>query len=163
MQAAPCRCRRPHVQRFQVTYRSITMSKVHRLLGALCLMTLGACATNPNEPPKAAQGVYFVSPADGATVSSPFKVVFGLKGMEIKPAGAVVAGTGHHHLIINADPPAQGNVIPADPTHLHFGKGQTEAEVKLDPGTYRLTMQFADGYHASYGKEMSASIKVTVK
>jgi hypothetical protein len=139
------------------------MSKVHRLLGTLCLMALSACATNPNEPPKGDKGVYFVSPADGSTVSSPVKVVFGVKGMEIKPAGVVVAGTGHHHLIINADPPAQGIVIPADATHLHFGKGQTEAEVKLEPGTYRLTMQFADGYHASYGKEMSASIKVTVK
>ena len=47
--------------------------------------------------------------------------------------------------------------------HIHFGKGQTEAMVKLTPGNYKITMQFADGYHLSYGKDMSATMMVTVK
>jgi len=46
---------------------------------------------------------------------------------------------------------------------VHFGKGQTEAEVKLPPGNYKLTMQFADGFHLSYGKDMSATINIAVK
>ena len=29
-----------------------------------------------------------------------------------------------------------GTVVPADERHIHFGKGQTEAELKLKPGTY---------------------------
>lgn len=122
-----------------------------------------AWAQGANQPPSAAQGVYFIAPADGATVEGPMKVQFGVKGMTVKPAGEIVEGTGHHHLLINVEGPAKGQTIPADAQHLHFGKGQTETELKLAPGTYRLKMQFADGYHASYGPDMSATITVTVK
>ena len=110
-----------------------------------------------------AQSVSFVEPADGATVSSPFKVKFAVSGMEVKPAGDMSANTGHHHLLINADPVKAGESVPADEHHLHFGKGQTETEVKLAPGDYTLTMQFANGAHQSYGPAMSKTIKVTVK
>ena len=131
---------------------------------AVLAALLAACASapNPNMAP-AAKGVYFIAPADGATVTSPFMVKFGLKGMEIKPAGEQVAGTGHHHLLINRESLAPGQIIPVDDVHIHFGKGQTETEVKLAPGTYKLTMQFADGFHLSYGKDMSATLMVTVK
>jgi len=110
-----------------------------------------------------AQSVSFVEPADGATVSSPFKVKFAVSGMDVKPAGDMAANTGHHHLFINATSIKTGEVIPVDETHLHFGKGQTETEVKLPPGTYKLTMQFANGLHQSYGEAMSKTITVTVK
>lgn len=110
-----------------------------------------------------AQSVAFVEPADGATVSSPFKVKFAVTGMDVKPAGDMTAGSGHHHLMINLEALKVGEAIPFDDTHLHFGKGQTEAEVKLAPGTYVLTMQFANGAHQSYGPGLSNSIKVTVK
>ena len=110
-----------------------------------------------------AQSVSFVEPANGATVSSPFKVKFAVTGMEVKPAGDMTANTGHHHLLINAGSIKAGELIPADATHIHFGKGQTETEVKLPPGDYILTMQFANGLHQSYGPGMSKEIKVTVK
>jgi hypothetical protein len=111
----------------------------------------------------AEQSVSFVEPADGATVTSPFKVKFGVTGMDIKPVGDMSANTGHHHLLINADGVKAGDVVPTDEKHMHFGKGQTETEVKLAPGTYTLTLQFANGAHQSYGAPMSKSIKVTVK
>ena len=110
-----------------------------------------------------AQSVSFLGPVDGATVSSPFKVQFAINGMEVKPAGVMDANTGHHHLLINGAPMKAGESIPFDDKHLHFGKGQTEAEVKLPPGDYTLTMQFANGAHQSYGAPLSKSIKVTVK
>jgi hypothetical protein len=110
-----------------------------------------------------AQSVSFLEPADGARVASPFKVRFAVNGMEVKPAGEMAANTGHHHLLINADPVKAGESVPFDDKHLHFGKGQTEAEVKLPPGSYVLSMQFANGAHQSYGAPMSKSIKVTVK
>ena len=109
------------------------------------------------------QSVSFLEPADGATVTSPFKVKFAVKGMEVRPAGDMASNTGHHHLLINADNVKAGDVVPTDEHHLHFGKGQTDAEVKLAPGSYVLTMQFANGAHQSYGAPMSKSIKVTVK
>lgn len=111
----------------------------------------------------ATQAVKIVEPADGATVSSPFKVKFGVEGMEVKPAGDMSANTGHHHLLINAGAIKAGDPLPFDATHLHFGKGQTETEVQLPPGSYTLTLQFANGAHQSYGPELSNSIKVTVK
>jgi hypothetical protein len=111
----------------------------------------------------AQQSVSFVEPADGATVTSPVKVKFAVTGMEVKPAGDMTANTGHHHLLINAAPVKAGEVVPADETHIHFGKGQTETEVKLAPGTYVLSMQFANGLHQSYGPGMAKDIKITVK
>ena len=42
--------------------------------------------------------VYIVSPSNGDVVSNPVKVVFGLSGMGVAPAGANIANTGHHHL-----------------------------------------------------------------
>ena len=112
--------------------------------------------------PEAAARVFFDSPADGATVTSPFTVKFGVEGMALDPAGEIKAGSGHHHLIINGSVIAEGTVVPADETHIHYGKAQTEAEIELAPGDYTLTMQFANGAHESYGEPMSAQIKVSV-
>ena len=108
------------------------------------------------------QRAFFVEPKDGAEVRSPFKVVMGVEGMTIKASGGVVAGTGHHHILINQGPMRGGKVIPTDKTHLHYGKGQTEASIELPPGDYTLTMQFADGLHRSFGKKMAHTIKIKV-
>ena len=141
-------------------YRSLIVATA-----ASAALWLGACAspTDPNRAPASGAGVYFVEPANGAVVSSPFKVRFGIQGMEVKPAGDQVAGQGHHHLLINLASQPKGEIIPIDDTHIHFGKAQTETDLKLPPGTYKLTMQFADGFHLSYGKDMAATITVTVK
>ena len=142
---------------------SAVLLAVSVLLGGCAMVSNPGADMNPNAAPASGSGVYFMEPVEGATVTSPFKVRFGLKGMEIKPAGAQLAGSGHHHLLINLDSVAPGPIIPADDVHIHLGKGQTETEVKLPPGTYKLTLQFADGLHSSYGKEMSRSLKVTVR
>ena len=107
-------------------------------------------------------GVWFIEPKDGAQVTSPVKVVMGMKGMTIKASGKVVKGTGHHHIIINGGPMRKGLVIPTDDMHPHYGKGQTEASLKLAPGDYKLTMQFADGLHRSFGKRWAATISIKV-
>jgi Domain of unknown function (DUF4399) len=132
----------------------ITASAV--ALSACGLFGGSSTAPNPNSPPAGEKGVYFMEPADGATVTSPFKVKFGVKGMEIKPAGEQITGTGHHHLLINLDSKPAGEIIPFDEKHMHFGKGQTEAEVKLPPGNYKLTMQLADRLHGKKPLEEAA-------
>ena len=108
------------------------------------------------------QRVFFIEPKDGAEVTSPVKVVMGVEGMTIKPSGGVVAGTGHHHVLVNQGAMRGGKVIPTDKTHVHFGKGQTEASLELAPGDYTLTMQFADGLHRSFGKKMAHTVKIKV-
>ncbi|QGZ38714.1 uncharacterized protein DUF4399 [Pseudoduganella flava] len=105
----------------------------------------------------------FVEPKDGATVRSPFRVKLAVVGMEVAKAGAVVPNSGHHVLIINGDAVPEGQPIPADPTHLHWGKGQTEQKIRLPAGQYKLTAQFANGAHQSYGPAVSQTITVTVK
>ena len=110
-----------------------------------------------------ARAVMIVEPADGATVSSPFKVRFGVRGMAVAPAGEVLADIGHHHLLINLDAVPAGESVPFTDRHMHFGKGQTETEVTLPPGSYKLTAQFANGAHQSYGKPMSQTIAVIVR
>ena len=70
---------------------------------------------------------------------------------------------GHHHLLIDAGPMQKGLVIPVNEKSLHFGKAQTEADVKLPPGDHTLTLQFGDGAHQSFGPEMSQTIKIHVK
>jgi hypothetical protein len=107
--------------------------------------------------------VFFVEPADGATVKSPLKVSFGVKGMTVKPAGTLEEGTGHHHLIVGPAGIEPGQAVPKDETHIHYGAGQTEAEVELAAGKHKLTMQFADGNHLSYGPALSTTITVTVE
>ena len=127
---------------------------------AATLLVLTGCSQMQSTP---AKSVYFVAPLDGETVTSPFKVVFGVKGMAVEPAGEIKPDSGHHHLLINLDAMKAGDAIPVDDVHLHFGKAQTETEVKLPPGAYKLTLQYANGAHISYGPPMSATIRVNVK
>lgn len=108
-------------------------------------------------------GVMFLEPVDGATVPSEFTVKMGVEGMKVSPAGQLIEGTGHHHLIVDGEAIPKGTVVPADASHLHFGKGQAETTLKLPPGKHTLTLQFADGAHKSYGPEMSTTIAIEVK
>jgi len=108
------------------------------------------------------QGVFFVNLEDGDVVTSPVKVEMGVKGMEVEPAGEAHKNKGHHHLLIDHPFTPSEEVIPADSTHFHFGKGQVETEVALTPGEHTLTLQFANGFHQSYGEKMSKSITVQV-
>jgi len=108
--------------------------------------------------------VYFKNLKDGETVKSPFKVEMGIDGLKLDTAGAIIAGSGHHHLLIDAgDSIPAGLAVPKDATHLHFGKAQSSTDVTLPAGKHVLTLQFADGIHRSYGSKLATTITVTVK
>lgn len=121
-----------------------------------------AVKSQPVAIPEGAK-VFFTNLEDGQTVTSPLKVEFGLEGMEVEAAGELNEGKGHHHIIINGSALDMGTVVPADSLNIHFGKGQLETELDLPKGEHTLTMQFADGYHQSYGQQMSATITVVVE
>lgn len=120
------------------------------------LLSLGAMAAH-------AEGVSFVEPKDGATVTDPAHLKFAVDGMRVAPAGDMTEGTGHHHVLIDGKPLPKGEVVPANDHSIHYGKGQTEADIKLPPGDHTLTLQFADGAHRSYGPQWSQTITVHVK
>ncbi len=111
--------------------------------------------------------VYFIAPRDGEIVRNPFTVRFGLMGMGVAPAGVEQEKTGHHHLLIDTDPP-QGEdlryALPEDEQHRHFGGGQTEVTLSLKPGKHTLQLMLADHMHVPHDPPLlSKKITITVK
>lgn len=145
-----------------------------RLFLAAVIAALGATqAAQAGETPAPADAkVYFVNLKDGDTVKSPVKVVFGLSGMGVAPAGIEKAKTGHHHLFVNRPALGKGEDgaeeydfnIPADENHIHFGGGQTETTLKLKPGKNTLQLVLGDQNHIPHKKPIvSPVITITVK
>ena len=130
---------------------------------ALVLAATLAWAEERTPSPAGAE-VYIISPKDGATVSSPFVVQFGLKGMGVAPAGVKFENTGHHHLLIDSDPPTDINApLTADDRLIHFGKGQTQATVTLPPGKHTLQLLLGDQDHRAHDPPVfSRKITITV-
>jgi Domain of unknown function (DUF4399) len=108
--------------------------------------------------------VYIISPRNGASVHNPVRVQFGLKGMGIAPAGVKFENTGHHHLLIDTDAPADmSKPLPATDKILHFGKGQTETILTLTPGKHTLQLLLGDAYHIPHDPPViSKKITITV-
>jgi hypothetical protein len=135
-----------------------------RVAAMFSLVALAAVAFAARTPaPKGAE-VYFITPKDGETVTSPVTVRFGLKGMGIAPAGMQAPDTGHHHLLVNASLADMDKPIPKDEKHVHFGGGQTEASVKLPPGTHKLQLLVGDHLHIPHNPPVASKvITVSVK
>jgi hypothetical protein len=140
-----------------------TVSRRLALAACLSVFSFAAAAAElPTAPPGAE--VYFISPMNGDHVAGKFVVRFGLRGMGVAPAGVDLPDTGHHHLLINADPlPDLTQALPASAQVLHFGKGQTETELELPPGTYTLQLVLGNALHIPFSPPvMSGTIKITV-
>jgi hypothetical protein len=131
-------------------------------LGPLVAGSLALAQERTPSPPGAE--VYIISPKDGATVHNPVLVQFGLKGMGVAPAGVKFDNTGHHHLLIDTDPPEDlSTPLPATDKIVHFGKGQTETTVTLKPGKHTLQLLLADMSHVPHQPPViSKKITVTV-
>lgn len=145
----------------QLSFKNRTLMTV-AILGASIAGL--AVAQGKRTPSPAGAEVYFIAPQDGATVSSPVTVKFGLKGMGIAPAGITFDNTGHHHLIVDADLPPLDAPVPTDAQHVHFGKGQTETTLELKPGKHTLQLLLGDFAHTPHDPVVaSKKITITVK
>ncbi len=120
-------------------------------------------ADMPKSSSPAGARVYIIEPADGAVVSSPVTVKFGLSGMGVAPAGVDKENTGHHHLLVDVkalpkmDQPMGKNV-------KHFGGGQTETTLTLAPGKHTLQLILGDKFHIPHNPPViSKKITITVK
>jgi len=121
----------------------------------------GAAPVQRTPAPEGAE-VYFIEPTDGATVPQTFTVKFGLKNMGVAPAGTDKPATGHHHLLIDQDIPPLDQPMGGD--IMHFGGGQTEAQVTLDPGSHTLQLLVGDMNHVPHDPPVhSEKITVTVE
>ncbi|SFM49500.1 DUF4399 domain-containing protein [Methylobacterium pseudosasicola] len=114
-------------------------------------------------PSPAAAAVYFVDVKNGSTLPPKTTIHFGLRNMGVAPAGSDRPNSGHHHLLIDTPMPSADRPIPNDFNHMHFGAGQTEAEIDLAPGEHTLQLLLADKDHIPHSPPVASEvIKVRV-
>tara|TARA_B100000902_G_C26749425_1_gene640155 strand:- start:134 stop:550 length:417 start_codon:yes stop_codon:yes gene_type:complete len=108
--------------------------------------------------------LFFITPKNGDKVTSPIKIMFGIDGMQIVPAGINKPMSGHHHLLINIkNLPNMKMPIPADKNHLHFGKGQTQVLLHLPKGDHTLQLLLGNHLHIPHTNPLlSEKISITV-
>jgi hypothetical protein len=141
-------------------HKEARMKKIFVLTAIPIFLTtfIAACAM-PAQP-----NVHFTEPQNGATISNPVKLKWAAQNFRVEPAGAVNAGAGHLHVMVNTPCVAAGQVVPHDDAYKHFGKAQMEAELTLPPGQHTLCLQAADGAHvALVGAGMTQQISIVVK
>ncbi|MEQ9694258.1 DUF4399 domain-containing protein [Shimia sp. SDUM112013] len=143
-----------------------------RKLVLIAAMACAGWAHAGETPAPDGASVYFINLENGATVSGPVTVQFGLTGMGVAPAGVEKDNTGHHHLFLNRPPLGQGpddaeileNGIPTDDNHKHFGGGQTEVQLDLPAGQHSLQLVLGDQYHVPHNPPVvSEVIVITVE
>ncbi|MFM7658116.1 MAG: DUF4399 domain-containing protein [Burkholderiaceae bacterium] len=130
------------------------MKRLHQLSIGIVFSLFAVCAN--------AQSVDFIEPRDGDTLPTTFTHKFKVEGMPLAPSSDKRQGVGHFHVLIDARDIEPGYVIPNDNQHKHFDKGQTESLMFLQPGKYKLTLQFGDSAHRSYGEKLRKTINITV-
>ena len=133
-------------------------------LAAILLAGVVAAQVTKTKSPDGAK-VYIIAPKNGDTVTSPFTVQFGLKGMGVAPAGVTQANTGHHHLLVDVTQmPDMNAPLPNNENIRHFGAGQTETDLTLPAGTHTLQLVLGDYLHTPHDKPVvSEKITITVK
>ena len=135
-------------------------------LAVCALLALGpGAALAQNAPSPEGARAYIIWPKDGQVIEGGrLWVRMGLQGMGVAPAEVERPNTGHHHLLVDTDPPPLDEPIPNDRNHLHFGGGQTEAMVELPPGTHTLQLVMGDKDHVPHNPPVvSPKITVTVR
>jgi hypothetical protein len=130
---------------------------------ALALPVVALADSGRTPSPRGAK-VFIIEPKDGATVSGPLTIKFGIEGMDVAPAGTDKPNTGHHHLLIDATLVDFSDAIPKDEAHIHYGKGQTETSITLKPGPHTLQLLLGDKNHIPHDPPvMSEVVAITVK
>ncbi|WP_191969967.1 DUF4399 domain-containing protein [Methylobacterium planeticum] len=133
-----------------------------RLLLVPLMLTAGTSLAQDNKvnrtPSAPGAAVYFIDIKDGATLPRKAMIRFGLRNMGVAPAGSDRINSGHHHLLIDVAAPPVDRPIPNDFNHLHFGAGQTEAEVDLPPGEHTLQLLLADKDHVPHNPPVASEI-----
>jgi hypothetical protein len=151
------------------------------ILGALLTVTVACSESAPDKTTSAAQAeivaeatpevtalprtasvegasVFFITPTNGATVSNPITIEFGIEGMDVVKAGDNQPHSGHHHLLIDTGLPDLGLPIPADAQHVHFGDGSTSTEITLESGEHTLQMLLGDHLHIPHKPPLASEV-----
>ena len=123
-----------------------------------------APASLPRTPAPEGARVFFITPADGDTVSNPVVIEFGTDGVAVVKAGINEPASGHHHLIIDAGLPDPALPIPASDNYIHFGDASIKTERTLTPGTHTLQLLLGDHLHIPHDPPIASDvITITVE
>lgn len=134
----------------------------HLSLTALLAVAGGAHAATTEPPASAGPSVSFVAPADGDHVAGRVSLTMAGEGITIEPAGEVHEGAGHFHVIADRGCLPEGESIVKDADHVHFGGGQSEGFIYLEPGIHELCLQVGDGVHLAHDLTDSVTVDVGV-
>jgi hypothetical protein len=140
--------------------------KITRVVMLCASVTLLSFAAHGQGKPAGKDSLlYFVWPQNGTTIKGGFWCRFGLRNMGVTHAGDDFENSGHHHLLIDVNEPLNPNEeIPSDKSHLHFGRGQTEARIELPPGKHTLQLVLGDAKHYPFNPPVvSEKITITIK
>ncbi len=117
-----------------------------------------------DEVTEGAPRIFFIEPADGATVTSPVTFTFGYENFIIEPKGDIHEGAGHHHIAIDTECLPPGEAIPEADPWVHFGDGSATIEMQLPAGEQTLTIQIGDGEHVTLDEPgLCQTITITVE
>ncbi len=114
--------------------------------------------------PNSGSEAYFTNLQEGAKIETPFRATFGLAGgWGLAPITSPATGkSGHHHLLVNRDLPLDfKKALPFNDQYIHFGKGQMETVLTLEPGNYTLRLLLADDKHIPrfvYSKPLNITV-----
>lgn len=105
--------------------------------------------------------VSFAVPTDGTELTSRYAQWRATAdGVTIEESGEVTEGAGHYHVLVETGPVTPGEVIPDDNAHVHYGTGQGDGVLELEPGEHTLHLQVADGEHRAM--DLTDTVEVTV-
>ncbi len=149
-----------------------------RVLALALVVVPGACGGAPDSDPAPAAEpageaesageprVFFVEPAEGASLTAPVHLVFGAENFTIEPVGdgALHAGAGHMHIGLDTECLPAGTVIPTASPWVHFGQAQMEFDTDFLPGEHRIVLQIGDGEHRTLADPgLCASLTITIE
>lgn len=130
--------------------------------GTAYAQSTAKAAAPPRLKAPAHASVSILEPKNGAHVGQDVLVKFGVKNIAVSPTTDTAPGTGHHHLLIDQkELPPLDAPIPNDATHKHYGKGQTQDTIHLEPGDHTLQLDFADAAHMQFNPPI-VSKKITI-
>ncbi|HEX9645129.1 MAG TPA: DUF4399 domain-containing protein [Acidimicrobiia bacterium] len=136
--------------------RSTTLLARAGSIVLVAALTLAACGNDDSAT------VAFAEPTDGATLHGAVQLAMTADGITIEEAGAAREGAGHFHVIADAGCVDTGAAIDKDADHVHFGAGQSEGLIYLEPGEHDLCLQVGDGVHSALDVTDTVSVTVAV-
>lgn len=138
------------------------MKKTTQVL-ALCFL-VAACGGGDDGG--AIGTVTITSPAEGSVVDGPAVTVqLSVSGFELRPAGDLTVGTGHHHLYLDTDVTDPREPVPTLPESvIHMGDASSEYTFQnVGPGEHRLIAVVADGVHVPLQPWVVDTVNFTVR